>query len=129
MRAGKAPNDSEIVRLADRFQRLMAELYEAAQGDPEIAKAKAADLDEEMTALANRLVSLTPVVNIEFWVMVKLALGAHIDAQQVRDRQGVPAGPLDGFCRAMLERLDAGFFESMIEATAMETGLASRAKH
>jgi hypothetical protein len=129
MRAGKAPRDSEIVRLADRFQRLMAELYEAAQGDPEIAKAKAADLDSEMTALANRLVSLTPVVNIEFWVMVKLALGAHIDAQQVRDRQGVPAGPLDGFCRAMLERIDAGFFESMVEATAMETGLASRAKH
>jgi hypothetical protein len=129
MSAGKAPHDSEIVRLADRFQRLMAELYEAAQGDPEIAKAKAADLDEEMTALANRLVSLTPVVNIEFWVMVKLALGAHIDAQQVRDRQGVPAGPLDGFCRAMLERLDAGFFESMVEATALETGLTSRAKH
>jgi hypothetical protein len=129
MGAGKSPRDSEIVRLADRFQRLMAELYEAAQGDPEIAKAKAADLDEEMTALANRLVSLTPVVNIEFWVMVKLALGAHIDAQQVRDRQGVPAGPLDGFCRAMLERIDAGFFESMVEATAMETGLASRAKH
>jgi hypothetical protein len=129
MRAGKSPRDSEIVRLADRFQRLMAELYEAAQGDPEIAKAKAADLDGEMTALANRLVSLTPVVNIEFWVMVKLALGAHIDAQQVRDRQGVPAGPLDGFCRAMLERIDAGFFESMVEATAMETGLASRAKH
>jgi hypothetical protein len=129
MSAGKAPHDSEIVRLADRFQRLMAELYEAAQGDPEIAKAKAADLDEEMTALANRLVSLTPVVNIEFWVMVKLALGAHIDAQQVRDRQGVPAGPLDGFCRAMLERLDAGFFESMVEATALETGMTSRAKH
>ena len=107
----------------------MAELYEAAQGDPEIAKAKAADLDEEMTALATRLVSLTPVVNIEFWVMVKLALGAHIDAQQVRDRQGVAAGPLDGFCRAMLERLDAGFFESMVEATAAETGLTSRAKH
>jgi hypothetical protein len=129
MRAGKSPRDSEIVRLADRFQRLMAELYEAAQGDPEIAKAKAADLDDEMTALANRLVSLTPVVNIEFWVMVKLALGAHIDAQQVRDRQGVPAGPLDGFCRAMLERIDAGFFESMVEATAVETGLTSRAKH
>jgi hypothetical protein len=129
MRAGKSPHDSEIVRLADRFQRLMAELYEAAQGDPEIAKAKAADLDEEMTALANRLVALTPVVNIEFWVMVKLALGAHIDAQQVRDRQGVPPGPLDGFCRAMLERLDAGFFESMIEATTRETGLTSRAKH
>jgi len=107
----------------------MAELYEAAQGDPEIAKAKAADLDEEMTALANRLVSLTPVVNIEFWVMVKLALGAHIDAQQVRDRQGVPAGPLDGFCRAMLERIDAGFFESMVEATAVEAGMTSRAKH
>jgi hypothetical protein len=129
MGAGKSPRDSEIVRLADRFQRLMAELYEAAQGDPEIAKAKAADLDEEMTALANRLVSLTPVVNIEFWVMVKLALGAHIDAQQVRDRQGVPAGPLDGFCRAMLERIDAGFFESMVEATTMETGLTSSAKH
>jgi hypothetical protein len=129
MGAGKSPRDSEIVRLADRFQRLMAELYEAAQGDPEIAKAKAADLDEEMTALANRLVSLTPVVNIEFWVMVKLALGAHIDAQQVRDRQGVPAGPLDGFCRAMLERIDAGFFESMVEATALETGLTSSAKH
>jgi hypothetical protein len=128
MRAGKAPRDSEIVRLADRFQRLMAELYDAAQGDPEVAKAKAADLDEEMTALANRLVSLTPVVNIEFWVMVKLALGAHIDAQQVRDRQGVPAGPLDGFCRAMLERLDAGFFESMVQATASE-GLISGAKH
>jgi hypothetical protein len=128
MRAGKAPRDSEIVRLADRFQRLMAELYEAAQGDPEIAKAKAADLDEEMTELANRLVSLTPVVNIEFWVMVKLALGAHIDAQQVRDRQGVPAGPLDGFCRAMLERLDAGFFESMVQAAATE-GLISGAKH
>jgi hypothetical protein len=129
MRAGKSPRDSEIVRLADRFQRLMAELYEAAQGDPEIARAKAADLDEEMTSLANRLVSLTPVVNIEFWVMVKLALGAHIDAQQVRDRQGVPAGPLDGFCRAMLERIDAGFFESMVEATSAETGLTSRAKH
>jgi hypothetical protein len=128
MRAGKAPRDSEIVRLADRFQRLMAELYEAAQGDPEVAKAKAADLDEEMTALANRLVALTPVVNIEFWVMVKLALGAHIDAQQVRDRQGVPAGPLDGFCRAMLERLDAGFFESMVQAAATE-GLVSGAKH
>jgi hypothetical protein len=128
MGAGKSPRDSEIVRLADRFQRLMAELYEAAQGDPEIAKAKAADLDEEMTALANRLVSLTPAVNIEFWVMVKLALGAHIDAQQVRDRQGVPAGPLDGFCRAMLERLDAGFFESMVQAAATE-GLISGAKH
>lgn len=129
MRAGKSPRDSEIVRLADRFQRLMAELYEAAQGDPEAAKARAADLDVEMTALANRLVSLTPVVNIEFWVMVKLALGAHIDAQQVRDRQGVPPGPLDSFCRAMLERVDAGFFESMLEATATEAGLISGAKH
>jgi hypothetical protein len=129
MRAGKSPRDSEIVRLADRFQRLMAELYEASQGDPELARAKAADMDEEMTALANRLVALTPVVNIEFWVMVKLALGAHIDAQQVRDRQGIPPGPLDGFCRAMLERLDAGFFDSMVEASATETGLISGARH
>jgi hypothetical protein len=129
MRAGKSPRDSEIVRLAERFQRLMAELYEAAQGDPEAAKQKAAGMDEEMTALASRLVSLTPVINIEFWVMVKLALGAHIDAQQVRDRQGVPAGPLDGFCRAMLERLDAGFFDSMVEASATEAGLISGAKH
>ena len=129
MRAGKSPCDSEIVRLAERFQRLMAELYEAAQGDPEAAKQKAAGMDEEMTALASRLVSLTPVINIEFWVMVKLALDAHIDAQQVRDRQGVPAGPLDGFCRAMLERLDAGFFDSMVEASATEAGLISGAKH
>jgi hypothetical protein len=129
MRVGKSPRDSEIVRLAERFQRLMAELYEAAQGDPEAAKQKAAGMDEEMTALASRLVSLTPVINIEFWVMVKLALGAHIDAQQVRDRQGVPAGPLDGFCRAMLERLDAGFFDSMVEASATEAGLISGAKH
>jgi hypothetical protein len=29
----------------------------------------------------------------------------------------------------MLERIDAGFFESMVEATAVEAGLTSRAKH
>ena len=70
----------------------MAELYEAAQANPEAAKAKAAGMDEEMTALASRLVALTPVINIEFWVMVRLALGAHIDAQQVGIARGCRQG-------------------------------------
>ena len=53
----------------------------------------------------------------ELWAIAKVALWAQNDEIRHRELEGQTVGPLDLFCKRMLERLDNGFVELLCPPT------------
>ena len=108
MSTEKLPPDSEILELASRFERLRADLrHIEAKG--ESLEEVVSEYTPELITIANKLMSATPASPAELWAMAKVALWAQNDELRYRELEGQTVGPLDLFCKRVLERLDYGF--------------------
>jgi hypothetical protein len=110
MSTDKLPVESDILELASRFERLRADLRHVevnGEGLQEVVS----EYTPELIRIANQLMTATPASPAELWAMAKVALWAQNDELRYRELEGQAVGPLDLFCKRVLERLDTGFVE------------------
>jgi hypothetical protein len=116
MSMDKLSSQSDILELASQFERLRADLRHIAikgEGVQEVVSA----YTPELITIANQLMSATPASPAELWAIAKVALWAQNDEIRHRELEGQTVGPLDLFCKRMLERLDNGFVELLCPPT------------
>ncbi len=116
MSTDKLSSQSDILELASQFERLRADLRHIeirGEGVQEVVSA----YTPELITIANQLMSATPASPAELWAMAKVALWAQNDEIRHRELEGQTVGPLDLFCKRMLERLDNGFVELLCPPT------------
>jgi hypothetical protein len=116
MSMDKLSSQSDILELASQFERLRADLRHIeikGEGVQEVVSA----YTPELITIANQLMSATPASPAELWAMAKVALWAQNDEIRHRELEGQTVGPLDLFCKRMLERLDNGFVELLCPPT------------
>ena len=112
----KLASQSDILELASRFERLRADMRHIeikGEGAQEVVSA----YTPELITIANQLMSATPASPAELWAMAKVALWAQNDEIRHRELEGQEVGPLDLFCKRVLERLDNGFVELLCPPT------------
>jgi len=116
MSMDKLSSQSDILELASQFERLRADLRHIeikGEGVQEVVSA----YTPELITIANQLMSATPASPAELWAIAKVALWAQNDEIRHRELEGQTVGPLDLFCKRMLERLDNGFVELLCPTT------------
>ena len=116
MSMDKLSSQSDILELASQFERLRADLRHSeikGEGVQEVVSA----YTPELITIANQLMSATPASPAELWAIAKVALWAQNDEIRHRELEGETVGPLDLFCKRMLERLDNGFVELLCPPT------------
>jgi hypothetical protein len=116
MSMDKLSSQSDILELASQFERLRADLRHIeirGEGVQEVVSA----YTPELITIANQLMSATPASPAELWAIAKVALWAQNDEIRHRELEGQTVGPLDLFCKRMLERLDNGFVELLCPPT------------
>ena len=116
MSTDKLASPSDILELASQFERLRADLRHVevrGEGIQEVVSA----YTPELLTIANQLMTATPASPAELWAMAKVALWAQNDELRHREVEGKTVGPLDLFCKRVLERLDNGFFELLCPPT------------
>ena len=116
MSTDKLSSQSDILELASQFERLRADLRHIeikGEGVQEVVSA----YTPELITIANQLMSATPASPAELWAIAKVALWAQNDEIRHRELEGQTVGPLDLFCKRMLERLDNGFVELLCPPT------------
>jgi len=116
MSTDKIASQSDILELASQFERLRADLRHVevrGEGIQEVVSA----YTPELITIANRLMTATPASPAELWAMAKVALWAQNDEIRHRELEGQAVGPLDLFCKRVLERLDNGFVELLCPPT------------
>ena len=112
----KQPVDSDILELASRFERLRADLRHIEVKGERLEEVMS-EYTPELIRIANQLMTATPASPAELWAMAKVALWAQNDEIRQRELEGQAVGPLDLFCKRVLERLDNGFVELLCHPT------------